>query len=373
MKKVLHLRCSGQLLGAERVVLEMAKYLPEFGYQPVLGIPVEAGQGVPEYASTAEKLGFEVVIFPIESAFDRRAIADIRQYVKEHQVDIIHTHGYREDFYAVFARAGAALVATNHLWKRTTPKLKLYALLDALLLRCFDAIIAVSHRVQGDMTERGISAKKITVVPNGIDPDNFTEKKNQQAIRSELSIPSGALVLGTLSSLTVEKGINIAIEALVKIRAVNCAAHLLIVGEGPEHDSLKALVHSRGLDDAVSFAGRRSDTLTMFAAMDIYLLPSFSEGLPMSLLEAMASGKAVIATAVGEVESVLEDGSGIVIEPDNIDQLTEAVLSLADPAEIVRHGQLARSRVRQKFSAQKMAHANACIYDNVLAKEDIIQ
>ena len=82
MRKVLHLRCSGQLLGAERVVLEMAKYLPDVGYQPVLGIPVEKDQGVPEYASTAEQLGFEVVTFPIESAFDLSAIGAIKEFVQ---------------------------------------------------------------------------------------------------------------------------------------------------------------------------------------------------------------------------------------------------------------------------------------------------
>ncbi len=367
MRKVLHLRSTGELLGAERVILELAKYLPKFNYQPIIGIPVEKNQALPEFVSAAKQLGYEVVTFPISTAFDISAIKAIKKYVQENQIDIIHSHGYREDFYAIFARTTAKLVATNHLWKRTSLRLRLYAALDARLLKRFNSIIAVSEPVQQDMLQCKIPADNINVIPNGIDAAAFSKQVDISATRKSLNIPEDAIIIGTLSSLSKEKGLEYIIKASAETLQKITNIHLLLVGDGPEREQLQALVQKLSLSDSVTFAGRRSDINDVLGAMDIFALPSLNEGLPMALLEAMASEKAVIATRVGDVEKVITAESGIVIAPANVAQLSSALIKLASDQSIRKElGYQAKIRIQQNFSSLAMARANAAIYDNVL-------
>lgn len=367
MRKVLHLRSSGQLLGAERVVLELAKYLPDFGYQPIIGIPIEKNQPPSEFAATAEKSGFQVAKFPINGAFDTRALKSIKRFALENNIDVIHSHGYREDFYAVFARTQAKLVATNHLWKRTTFKLKLYAGLDAFLLRRFKSIIAVSQAVKNDMCHTGIKENIIHLVANGIDPTTFSEPNPKDKALDSLKLPSKKIIVGTLSSLSSEKGLNFIIEAIAQAKHQVPNIHLLIVGSGEEQHNLEAQVVQLNLQDTVTFAGRRSDINNIFSAIDIFALPSLNEGLPMALLEAMAAAKAVIATDVGDVATAVNGEVGILVDSGNADLLSDAIVKLSsNPKLIQQYGSNARQRILSSFSSCSMAQTYAAIYDNVL-------
>ena len=367
MRKVLHLRTSGQLLGAERVILETAKYLPQLGYHPVIGIPVEEHLPLPEFATTADALGYEVIEFPIKSAFDISAIKAIKKYVDSNQIDIIHSHGYREDFYATFARGKAKLIATNHLWKRTNLRLKLYATLDARLLKRFDAIIAVSHLIRDDMEERGISAEKITIVPNGVEVSNSSQPFSREAVRAEINIPLDSLVVGTLSSLTTEKGLHFALRAIAALKTTQNNLHMLIVGDGPELENLQSLSKRLGLQNSITFTGRRSDINTLLSTMDIFVLPSIIEGLPMALLEAMAAEKAVIASSVGDIPTVISKECGILVESANVEQLATAILTLANDEPARKNlGKNAKKRIEDHFSSLAMARSTAAIYNDVL-------
>ena len=366
MRKVLLLRTSGQLLGAERVILEVAKHLPPLNYHPIIGVPYEVNQAIPELAHVAKEAGYEVALFPIKSAFDLAALKTIKHFVQDNNVDIIHSHGYREDFYALLSRTKAKLVATNHLWKRTTFKLKLYAALDAFLLKRFEAIIAVSEPVKCDMLNQGISEQKITVIANGIDPDNYLPIENKLDIKKSLNIPTEHFIFGTLSSLTVEKGIAHAISAFANAKQSVSNIHLLVVGAGEQLKQLEALRDKYQLTDAITFAGRRSDVNNMLNVMDVFVLPSLNEGLPMAMLEAMAAQKAVIASAVGDVPKVITEENGILIKAGDEQALENAMIKLSlDKALIDRYGKAARQRVVDSFSSLAMARANASIYDKL--------
>lgn len=367
MKKVLQIRCSGQLLGAERVILELAKQLPAKGYQPIIGIPVEQGEPEPEIVSAARELGYEVVVFPIKGAFDLSALGRIKEYVVKNDISIVHSHGYREDLYALRCKSVAKLVATNHLWKRRDWKLKLYAKLDAFLLKFFDHVVGVSKPVIEDMVSEGLVASGMTLVPNGIDTEKYKQSKNRTSLRQEFGLGEDAVVLATLSSLTVEKGIDVAIEALAGINGQSKKLTLLIVGDGPEREKLAQLVESYGLGESVIFAGRRKDVADILAAVDLFLLPSFVEGLPMALLEAMASGCAVIATSVGDVPDVVDSEVGKLIPPRDIQSLKSALTEmLYDPEQLKHYGNVAQARIEQSFSSAAMADGYAKVYDQVM-------
>jgi glycosyltransferase involved in cell wall biosynthesis len=366
MRKVLLLRTSGQLLGAERVILEVAKHLPSLEYHPIIGVPYEVNQAIPELAHVAKEAGYEVALFPVKGAFDLGALKTIKHFVQDNHVDIIHSHGYREDFYALLSKTKAKLVATNHLWKRTTVKLKLYAALDAFLLKRFKAIIAVSEPVRRDMLNQGISEQKITVIANGIDPDNYLPIDNKLEIKASLNIPSDQIIIGTLSSLTVEKGIAHAIRAFAKAKNDVPNIHLLIVGSGEQLHILEELRDKYALGDSVTFAGRRSDVNNMLGIMDVFALPSLNEGLPMAMLEAMAAQKAVIASAVGDVPKVITEENGVLIKAGDEQALENAMIKLSLDKELIdRYGKAARQRVVDSFSSLAMARANASIYNKL--------
>ena len=366
MRKVLLLRTSGQLLGAERVILEVAKHLPSLNYHPIIGIPYEVNEAVPEFAEAAQDAGYQVALFPVKGAFDLSALKTIKQFVQDNNVDVIHSHGYREDFYALLSRTKAKLVATNHLWKRTTFKLKLYAALDAFLLKRFEAIIAVSEPVKCDMLNQGISEQKITVIANGIDPDNYLPTHNQLEVKKSLNIPTDHVIFGTLSSLTVEKGIVHAIRAFANAKQKVSNIHLLIVGAGEQLEQLEELRDKYQLTDAITFAGRRSDVNILLNVMDVFVLPSLNEGLPMAMLEAMAAQKAIIASAVGDVPKVITEENGILINAGDEQAIENAMTKLSSDKELInRFGNAARQRVVDSFSSLAMARANAFIYDQL--------
>jgi len=367
MIKVLHLRSSGSFLGAERVVIELSKRLPSLGYQPVVGVPLEVGDDIPELYTHAKENGIQAQLFYGKSPYDLSVIGQVREFVKNNQIDIIHTHGYREDLYAIGSRKHAALLATNHLWKKTDWKLKLYAFLDGHLLKRFNAIVAVSQPIVDEMISVNIDPNKITVIPNGIETERYTnaDVKNN-SIRNELNIDAKKTLLVTVSSLTEEKGITYAISALAAALKTNPQLHLLIVGTGEENDNLIAQARSLGIEKNITFAGRRKDIDKVLSSSDIFLLPSLNEGLPMAMLEAMAAGKAVIATDVGDVATALKGDAGIIIQSQDLDALIKNILLLSSQPELLRtYGEKAQAVVIENFSAQRMAIEYAKQYQQI--------
>lgn len=346
--------------------------MPDFGYQPIIGIPYEIDSGPPEFAEEARKLGYQVELFAIKGAFDFTALRNIRNFVKKNNISIVHSHGYREDLYALAAKKTAHIIATNHLWKRTTTRLKVYAKLDAIILRLFKVIIAVSKPVLKDMTKEFIPEKKITLIPNGIDPEQYTQPKEASNIRADYNIPEQAILIGTLSSLTPEKGIRYAIEALHKLKQTENNYHLLITGSGKEKDNLVILAKQLDVLDNITFLGTRTDINQILHTLDIFLLPSLIEGLPMALLEAMASGRAVVATTVGDIPTlVTENNNGILVPTKNSSAIKEAIEILAtnnDLREVI--AEKARLTIINQFSSLAMTKKYVDIYDQVTSKDD---
>jgi hypothetical protein len=170
MKKVLHVRASGSLLGAERVVLELCRVSPEFGYSTALCVPVDGDSTEPDLVVAARAQGTEILSVPFRSPFSLRSALRMRESMRRFKADVIHTHGYREDLYALWIGGKTRLVATNHLWKKTTPRLRFYAAMDARILRTFHHVVAVSGPVAEETARAGIHPSRLSVILNGIGP-----------------------------------------------------------------------------------------------------------------------------------------------------------------------------------------------------------
>jgi glycosyltransferase involved in cell wall biosynthesis len=365
---VLHLISSVGFFGAENVMLELATKLAHTPFKPIIGVFNNVHNPHLGAAQEAKERDLEVRVFPCKGKFDIKAIYTLKKFLSQHNVKIIHSHGYKSNFYG-FAAALAKnikLVATCHNWLGTDPKMRFYAWIDKKTLFRFDKIIAVSQEIHKELLRHAIPSDKIALIPNGISLNRFQNKTCVDALRKEFAISNDCKVIGTVGRLTEEKGHNHLLEAAEKILSSCPNTVFLIVGDGPLRQQLEA--QSSKLP--VVFTGVRNDLPALYSLMDLFVLPSLNEGLPMVLLEAMASKKPIVATSVGEIPRVLQhEKSGIIIPPGKSDLLADAILSLLSSEkraqELTEHG---FRDVELHYSSETMAGNYLQIYKELVGE-----
>jgi glycosyltransferase involved in cell wall biosynthesis len=360
------------MLGPEAVLLQLAAALPEFGYEVIVGSIHGNAARPPALVDVLRGAGVPCVDIISPRGASISAIRELRRHVRHAQYDLVHAHGYREDFFARLVMPRARLVATNHLWKGTTWQLKVYEALDARLLRGFPVVVAVSQEIAREMVRVGVPAGAITVIPNGIAVPPWDEDRRALArhrLRNELLLGPDVPLVMMVSSITPEKGHATALAAFAQLGAEFADAHLVIVGDGPLQDTLTRRAETLGISPRVHFTGRRTDVPTLLAGADLFLMSSLSEGLPMALLEGMAAGLPSVATAVGEIPYVLTDDVGYVVPPNDAGALANKLSALLrSPEQRRTMGSAARARIASTYSARRMAQRYAEVYDAVLGR-----
>ena len=367
LKKVLHLRSSGGMLGAENVIIELCKKSHNWGYEPLIGA-FSDNDDIPEFLNFAPQ-GIKTTVFKCNGRFDISLIQKIRKFIRRNDIKLIHCHGYKEDFYGLFSGKDIVKLATNHLWKKTNLKGKLYAFLDTLFLRHFDGIIGVSDEIVKDMHSKGIK-KNTIIINNGIDVSKFRNIPKNDYLAKKYGIDNQKFVIGMVSSLTPEKGHIIAIEAIAPIIKENENIILMIVGGGPSEDDIILTIRKYGLQNNVILAGRQSNIPEYLSIFDAFMMPSFKEGLPMALLEAMASRKIVVASSVGEIPNVINDKiNGFLFPPGDCRRLSEVlhqVIFNSEQIEPCRNEAL--RTVEQNYSSDVMVKEYCQFYETLSLK-----
>ncbi len=377
--RVLHLISSSGFYGADNVLIELSKQLRHSFFSPVIGVFKNIHNPHLEVAEVARQHSLPVQIFPCKGKLDLKTVLLIRRFVDEQKINLIHTHGYKSNFYTAAAVPGkkVPMITTCHNWLGDDIKMKLYARLDKVFLNRFDKIIAVSDAVKQEILNHGISSEKLVTIYNGIDIKRFNNRINENNIRKKLGIEDDCKVIGTVGRLSEEKGHIYFLKAAEKVLQKYPRVVFLIVGDGPLREYLEEKA-CRIADKLYSqkvisqnpfiFTGVRNDISTIYSIMDIFVLPSLTEGLPMVLLEAMASRKTVVATDVGAVSSVFEHGrSGVLIEPGNVNNLSMEIMELlANPQKIQKMANHARQKVELEFSSKIMTEKYLDVYQDVL-------
>lgn len=369
-KRVIHLRGSDAMLGAERVVLELSRRTKEFGYESVIVALQSELSPEPELIRQARATGLPAEILLCQGRFDPTVFARLRELLQLQQADLLHCHGYKENFYGLLARHQLPCVTTNHLWKRNSRALHFYCWLDAKLSRHFDHVVAVSEPIQQELLAAGVPAAKVSHIANGIDTAPFQQPfsaAERTAVRASLGISPERLVVGMIGRLGVEKGHIYALEAIAALRTRFPQLLLAVVGDGPQLPELQTEILRQNLGQQVVFCGRRSDIADVVRAFDIFLLPSLTEGLPMALLEAMAAGLPPVASDVGDVSAAIADEiTGLLTPPGETAALIAALARLAESEQLRQHlGQAAAEAIEQRFSARQMARQYCQLYDDL--------
>lgn len=368
--RIVHVRSSAGFYGAESVIASLAMAQERLGHS-VLIISLHAGSGQDDpLVDALRSQGLHALALSVNGRVDFTLIGRLAAALREFKADVVHLHGYKEDLYGLPAarQAQVPAVATNHLWNGSGRLVRLYERLDALVLRALaPQIVAVSSGIRDEMIARGVKAERITVVPNAV-PYSFLKDVKSVPLSVQETI-SNDLVVATCARLAPEKGHQYMLDALSLLasRGVR-SVRWRIVGDGPLRDWLEREVQSRSLGDRVLLEGYRTDVYAVLAEVDAVVQPSLKEGMPIALLEAMALGVPVIATAVGAVPEFVQNGvTGLLVQPADPSGLAIALERFRDnPLFRKQAGVAAKADVRSRFTPEVMALQYDSVYRQVL-------
>jgi L-malate glycosyltransferase len=367
--RVLQLLSSTGFHGAETMTAELVRQLHAMGVTIDIGVFDNHGNANKEILDVVAPYIQESIVIPCRRQFDWSSVSTLRKYLTVRRPDLIHSHKYKTTFYALLARrhTPCRLVATYHNWLTDTWPLRFYAALDKRLARYCEAVIGVSESVTQELRSH-VPAGKVRHIGNGINTEAYRPPMSRDDAKRILGL-SGMTLVGFVGRLSADKGISFLLRALANLPTSSAQpVHAVIVGDGEYRSALEAEARTLGLSEQVHFLGNRRDTPLLYAAFDIFVLPSLREGFPMVLLEAMASGLPVIATRVGDVDRIVEhEVSGLVIEPADSAALQRALQTLILMPERAKHmGAASRERVERNFTSAKMAHEYFSMYEQVL-------
>jgi glycosyltransferase involved in cell wall biosynthesis len=306
-------------------------------------------------------LAEEVPVFHdlIRHKYDLFVLSRLTKLFRERRVDAVVTVGAGDKMFwgRLAARLAGVPVVLSALHSTGWPDSISRLNRARLLTRWTDGFIGVAQPHGRHLVEReGFPAEKVHVIPNGVDVARFHPLNEGNAVRRELGLAPDSPVIGIVAALRPEKNHALFLQAAKIVRDRIPAAKFLIVGEGPEREPLEQLTRKFNLGDAVHFLGNRSDIPDVLAAFDVFALTSRIEASPVSILEAMASGKPVVAPRVGSISESVDDGeTGYLTEPGNVQQVADRLAELAgDPQRARQMGRAGRAVVAGHWSLERM-------------------
>jgi glycosyltransferase involved in cell wall biosynthesis len=362
--------------------------LRERGYDTTL-VAGSLALGEESMAGVAERLGVPIVTVPelhreISPFRDLRAVSHLADLIREVRPHILHTHTAKA---GTIGRLAARLLGDarppivvhtfhGHVLRGYFDPIRstAFRLLERWLARGTTALIAVSPEVRDDLVALGVAPRgKFTVVRLGIELDERIGGSDGDGPRAEtrraLGIPADRFVVGWIGRMTAVKRTDDVLLAVRSLRARGVDAVLCMVGDGPDRDALEQRAHELGIVRDSLFLGYQDEVASYYAAFDALILPSANEGTPVSAIEALASGRPVVATRVGGVPDVVRDGAdGFLVQPGDVDAMAARLADLAaDEPLRYRMGESGRASVHERYSVERLLNDVDRLYRDLLA------
>jgi glycosyltransferase involved in cell wall biosynthesis len=359
------------MYGAEGVVINLLSKHKGSVFSGILGCIRESHSDIPLVAAEARRLGIKVEFFTMKRGLNIQGINKIKSFLKKNSIQIVHCHGYKPNiFLSLIQHRSIKVLSTVHGWAKQGSgiKAKVYEWLDSLALQRMDRVIAVSKAVSRDLEHRKVKDGRISVIYNGITFDEVDSDPSGECIRDEYRISNGDFVVGAVGRLVAVKGFRYLIDAMAIVAAKVPNCKLLIAGDGPLQNELTTAILDHNLSSRISLVGYQKPIIRFLNEIDLFVMSSLSEGLPIALLEAMACGKAIVATAVGGItEAVENERSALLVSSRDPDSIAAGILRLyVDRVLRDEMGMRNRSIVRDKFSAERMVQEYEAIYSELL-------
>ncbi|MEX2215032.1 MAG: glycosyltransferase [Phycisphaeraceae bacterium] len=370
---ILHVRVvAGTGGGPEKTILRSPRYADRDIYDMAVAYIYPKGDsGIEVIKAQAKQFDAPIITIPERGAFSLSTLVALYRLCKKLNVSVWHAHDYKSNLFGLMLRRfwKMKLVTTVHGWTNDTFRTRMYYHVDKWCLPRYDEVIAVSPPLMQQCIDIGVPKDRLTYIHNAIEPDDYQRQHTIREARHEMGIWPDAIVMGVVSRLSVEKGVDRAIDTLAALSPTYPKLELHIVGDGPEYDRVKKQAATLGVSERVKFWGWQSDSRRYFETFDFLLLPSHTEGFPNVVLEAMAMGVPVAATDVGGVSELLKFGRrGVILDPKHQDtwatHIAPLVVSEDRRSELSRQG---RRRIEKYYSfAQRMEKVLA-IYDRMLS------
>jgi glycosyltransferase involved in cell wall biosynthesis len=374
--RVVEVLATGSSGGAQEHVYNLVSRIDTARYD-VTVLALSAGPGVRKL----ERHGIPVCVIEggdgAEGATgDAAAVEAVAAHLAAVRADVVHNHMYRAEIVGTraawrVAEAGLRrpmVVGTVHSSRIRSNEDR--ELLRALTPR-MDHLVAVSQANVRKIESEGRSGPPVTLIYNGVDLDRYDHQEPCCTLREEYGLPENGPIVGVVARLEPEKGHPTLLEAWPTVLAAQPEATLLVIGEGSRREELAAQAASLGLGSRVVFTGRRDDVPAVTAALDVAVLPSYREAQGLSILEAMALSRPVVATNVGGIPEMIEDGvTGLLVPPHDAPALGAAILRLLDDHPLA--DMLARNAhdlVHERFCVELMVRAIESIYDEAVGAE----
>lgn len=354
--KILHITGTPSGIGgAERLLLDMAdKFDPQrfaISYCNLFGAPDS------EYPNALREKGFEVICISGQSSIHApRIFADLVKMLRRKKFDVVHTHLIQAtiagQFAARFAK-NSKQILTRHYTDDALTNSAYVLLLERRAMKMADKLTAVSKAVRADMLKAGIEDAKIELIYNGVDLEKFDGKLRERG-DEVLPFESGDYIIGNIGNFWTRKGQADLIRALPKILAQCPKVKLVFIGEETKETDLKKLAAELKISEKIFFAGFRENVVALLKKFDLYVHPSRQEPFGIAVLEAMATGKCVVATDVGGVpEIVVEGKTGYLVPSKNPARLVETIVSAINRKTLTSEmGNAGRKRVEDVFSIE---------------------
>ncbi len=351
--------------GAEHLAIEMSLRLADRYGMPVICLD-EPGP----LAGRLQARNINVAALRREPTFRPSLAVRIARMTRDAGIDVLHCQQYSPFVYGALAtlvRPALKVIYTEHgRFSDAPPSLK-RRVVNPWLARLPGAIYAVSDELRGHMLREGFPAHRVGVIHNGIDVGPVPGWADRERARRALGLTPGALTIGTAARLDPVKDLVGLVEAFRVVRNSRPEARLVIAGEGPERQAIRSRVMALGLDDSVIMAGYRADVRALLPALDVYVNSSISEGVSLTILEAMAAELPVVATAVGGTpEVVAHETTGVLVRARDAGSLSAGVLTLAaQPALRRAMGLAGRRAVEARFTMDRMVEDYASVYEQL--------
>jgi glycosyltransferase involved in cell wall biosynthesis len=361
--RVVEILATGTNGGAQEHLFSLLSRLDKTRYEASV-VALSAGSAVRKL----ERAGFDVTV--IDDPDDADAIRALTAHLALIRPDVIHTHMYRADI--VGTKAALALAETGHRRPyvvSTVHSSRVRSAEDRELIRqltpSMDQLIAVSKSIERKIADEHRSGAPVRLIYNGVDLERYENQEACCTLPEEYGMEPGSQIVGVVARLEPEKGHQTLIEAWPHVLRSVPSAYLLIVGEGSRRDFLEQWAAAHKVAHRVIFTGRRDDIPAVTAALDVAVLPSWREAQGLSILEAMALSRPVVASDVGGIPEMVEDGvTGLLVEHDNPVALADAIVRLlTDHAFADTIARAGHDLVHDRFCIELMVKAIEQIYD----------
>jgi glycosyltransferase involved in cell wall biosynthesis len=339
--------------------------------------PAEAGTAAKVRAAGYITHEIEIV-GPLNPVADLRAASRLSALIRSADYDVVHAHGFKA---GLITRLGAPMggrprvivTVHNHVMFRTdmsSARKAIYRLAERFLEPVTCKLIAVSDALRSELVDAyGLPAGKVVTIPNGIDPTPFLTAYDKDSARAAFDLPVGVSLVGTACRFAAQKGVHDLIDVFAHIRAQRPDIRFVLGGSGPLAEELRVHAEKVGLSDTLIWPGEITDMPQFLAALDVYLNTSLSEGQPIGVLEAMAAGLPVVATAVGGTPEVIPSAEfGLTVPVSDHAAVAQATIELlGDGDRRARMGAAARARVLELFTQERMVESTLAVYRQAIA------